>query len=346
LTIPAGQHKEASVRVAPYHRQWFGPQETYPFIIQVVGPEEETQEHHGQYVSQPMSCGWWALLAFLLFLCVALSGAILIIRPPLPPPLEALRRGVMPTPTPTPQPSFEVTVSKQTIVEGACVELRWIGDGVQDVFLEGVATPITQTYEVCPETTTTYTLRTVSSTDDPKPLVVTQTITVVSLETRAISFMTFPNGKPITPVCVLEGDEFEELGVSFTIEEEALPEQCQAKSFSVAIAGSKGKGSVNFLTTLAAEDANSCMSAPLSITFLEATQVVTFTFLGVIPDTYQIFADDATQFEDGDVEVSKGDSTISFRTILNENIGRVVFIPDETGTIAIPHFEYRFIPKQ
>jgi hypothetical protein len=61
-------------------------------------------------------------------------------------------------PTPPP-PTIDFRVDRDTIQRGECTTLRWDVENVQAVFLDGQAVTGHETREICPLTTTTYTLR-------------------------------------------------------------------------------------------------------------------------------------------------------------------------------------------
>ncbi|MFQ5944975.1 MAG: Ig-like domain-containing protein [Anaerolineae bacterium] len=86
-----------------------------------------------------------------------------------------------PTPTPTPEPQISFRVDDDRLNQGECTTLRWDVEFIQEVYLDGQGVVGHSIRDVCPNTTTNYTLRIVhrdGSTED-RVLTVFVTITLV-----------------------------------------------------------------------------------------------------------------------------------------------------------------------
>ncbi len=80
-----------------------------------------------------------------------------------------------------PQVEISFTADGYSILLGQCTTLRWDVENVQAVYLDGQGVPGHGTQRVCPQTTTTYSLRVVTNTGDTSPTI---TVTVVSPPTE------------------------------------------------------------------------------------------------------------------------------------------------------------------
>ena len=86
-----------------------------------------------------------------------------------------------PTPTPTPVPQISFRVDDDRLNQGECTTLRWDVEFIREVYLDGMGVVGHSSREVCPGTTTNYTLRIVhrdGSTED-RVLTVFVTLTLV-----------------------------------------------------------------------------------------------------------------------------------------------------------------------
>jgi hypothetical protein len=72
---------------------------------------------------------------------------------------------LVPTPTftftPTPSPQISFRVDDENLAAGECTTLRWDVENVREVYIEGIGGPGHGSQQICPEQTTTYTMRVV-----------------------------------------------------------------------------------------------------------------------------------------------------------------------------------------
>lgn len=97
------------------------------------------------------------------------------------------------------QPTVNFRADRTTIPSGECTMLRWDVDNVQAVYLNGQGVAGHSSQNVCPETTSTYTLRVVTACGDEKyPL----TITVSGLPAGTIAGQITWNEQPLGSISV------------------------------------------------------------------------------------------------------------------------------------------------
>ncbi|GIK41437.1 MAG: hypothetical protein BroJett011_52700 [Chloroflexota bacterium] len=142
-------------------------------------------------VAQPRSLNWLliggggtTLLLFLIMMCATISYAI---RGGIGEPTPSLAGATdtptsIPSPTATPLVRLEVNASRTAIESGECIELSWIAQNLEFVYLNGRLV-ILPHIQLCPTQTTTYVIAGQRTLTDTNPLVVAQTITVVQVPT-------------------------------------------------------------------------------------------------------------------------------------------------------------------
>ncbi len=93
------------------------------------------------------------------------------------------------------EPDIRFEADRYTIVKGECVELRWQTKDVSAVYLNDSGIPGTASKEVCPETSTVYTLR-VERTGNPSTL---KSLTIKVLPAEQIPFVFWAEQYAIEP---------------------------------------------------------------------------------------------------------------------------------------------------
>jgi serine/threonine protein kinase len=283
VEVEPGKEATANFKIAPRQLNLIGRPQDYPFRLQTtpVEPEEQPpQESRGTVRSRRLIPAW-ALLFLLALLCIPLTAifffysqqeAMAVINTVTTPTATTI-----PTPTATPLARLELSASKTAIEAGECIELSWIAEGLEYIYLNGElvqapgleagslaqTAPFTITGQgtptdpyrakpPCPTQTTSYTLSGQRAITDTQPVVINQTITVQQLATETVTFLAFPDGQPICPNCQLDDkkdkDAFKDWGVSFGVATDKVPANCQAKKPVVAILASSWQN--RFLTTI------------------------------------------------------------------------------------------------